>query len=262
MNLKWMLFVGVVFFIGCDEYISKVPVTERPNSEISSELLGRWVSIGICNESYTICNYPMIKFELLEWGNMEYLLMLGDDRAVDSKIPYKLWNSKINKVNYLNLYPLQQEKRDSKYFILKYRIKNDLLEVKPLRLRNKLVERFDIKLDFKNYIEENQVEFDGFFDEGGPVFYRWENLNWKFINELHISNIISIRNDGKSVDKDSMLNEFDKYHLLESKPSKQDYEPSTPYLIESMGDTFKILKTNNTLYDIRDDNWYAKTQKK
>ncbi|MFT5748101.1 MAG: hypothetical protein ACI9XO_001417 [Paraglaciecola sp.] len=263
--MKGLLLLLVVFWNwGCDEYISKYPISEVPDSEISSEFLGKWVSIEKDGKYLKTSK----KIELLEWGDMEYLLLeneIGDKNTS----PYKLWNSKINDVNYLNVYPLKQNKRDSIYFILKYRIRGDSLEYTPLKVLDSLglmsldslnltaEPRFDIKGNFKKYIEENQIEFDGFFKKEWTVFHRWENLDWKFINEGFIPDIISIKNDGDLVNKDSMLNEFANYYLLENTIYYFKLHRKSFFLKNSQGDTSEIIKTSRLLHDVENDKWYA-----
>lgn len=247
-----LLLLVILSSWGCDEYISRVPITEGPNSKISSTFLGKWVSIEKKGKFFE----PSSKIEILEWGNKEYLL-LGEDRFFKQSVPYKLWNSKINNVNYLNAYRVQQDKNDSIYLIFKYRMNGDSLEFTPLKLRDSLTARFDIKGNFKKYIEENQTEFDSFFEKKWGVFHRWENLSWNYINEGFIPDITEIKNRGNLVNKDSMLNEFANYYLLENTTYHFKFHRKSFFLENSQGDSFEIIKTNRLLHDVENDKWYA-----
>jgi len=136
-------------------------------------------------------------YHLQAFNDKEYVATLkhykNKGRIIRSVELYKVYNTKLNQEEYLNIKPIGNI--DKNYIF--YKIEKDLKDSIFIRyLTGSLSLEFEASKEFRDYLLIKKLKNENeFFSEPIP-FYRWRSLNWDRIN------------------KENKCNQFDRFYIL------------------------------------------------
>lgn len=163
-----ILFTSLLLLMAsCNHFESEVPITDSSNSEITTELLGKWILTDEQKHENTTGFIEIIPF-----NKNEYLVQLKEyvdsSSHIASIVSIRMFESKIKKDKYLNL-QLLGNKEDLKYMIYKFKpISKNRFKIYYLT-KDAFDHEFSDSEKFLSYIMANYKEFEKAFKMEGII---------------------------------------------------------------------------------------------
>lgn len=267
-------------FLGCDYYLSDVPITRKPVSEVKEELLGDWI---IIDDDDSII-YPGIVVHMIESDPEEYLIIVkymeDKGRTIDDGIVYKAFHSNVGDQHFLSVQNVLDNELDNKYIFWRLEeVGKD--SVVARYITDSLNIQFDKSKKLKSFIKKNKAVLENEYLSDAIPFYRWQALKWNFVNPgANTEDIVAFWVLDDRITKDSFQN-MTKVALDQMKKRKCDLSlvpeyfndsylspisiwswfKSVPYygvLLYENGSMIKvkISETGSSLHDLTNDIYY------
>ncbi len=174
----------LVTWISCNNYESKIPISDASGSRINVCLVGKWVGL----EADETRLFPQFEINLQPFNNQEYVasfkVFSGKGKSIESVDLYKVFNSTINSKEYLNIQPIGARSKD---FIF-YQIEADSQDSVSIRfLMDSLDVKFETSAEFSAYLAQGESQLDHQIWSKPLTFYRWHTLTWDRTNQVNKS---------------------------------------------------------------------------
>ena len=175
----------------CEGYKSEFPVDDVANSLPCDDLLGEWYLAGKTEGEFQIYS----ALDIYSLNKQEYLIKCTfydyKERSIQQVDNYRLFKSKIDKVEYLNIQPISNDESNTfslwKYDITNYSLLNSHYLGKSFNVE------FSSTEDYHNYVKTNQREIAAQFDTLEQIFIRPFGFPWNYVNNNSLDQLESFQ---------------------------------------------------------------------
>ena len=158
---SFLVLMFAMSMLGCDYYISGVPITDAKNSQIDSNVIGAWASFDNDTLDYA--------YRIDAIDDKIYILNMIDFDGLTRLDMYNNFvahSSKVGNDEYINVRILEGEQKDQ-YFLFTYELKGDTLITSTFD-KEDFEKTFDSSKKFEKYVKANA---DSFRRQFKPVQY-------------------------------------------------------------------------------------------
>lgn len=167
MKRRLFPLLGMLLLCSCNHFTTEVPISSPENSEIDTDLLGKWILSTEKKEDRSL-DY----LEVSPFNEHEYLIQLieykDSSQLIKSFFNIRMFSSKLKDETYFNLQFIGLDNKD--FMIYKVTpISSNQYKLYFLST-NRFDKEFRQSEKFKDYIDKHPHEFEEAFEEEGILF--------------------------------------------------------------------------------------------